>query len=242
MLPAARCPGRPPKRSSIRCATRSRCRSASTARSARRSCASTSTCSRSVADCYVSTHPNAGLPNAFGEYDETPERHGGDARRVRAQPACSIWSAAAAARRRRTSRRSPRRCATCAPRAPAAAHGRDARAVHERTHDTTSPRYTRLSGLEPLVITPDLLFVNVGERTNVTGCAQFRKLIMEDRYDEARRRRAPAGRERRADHRRQHGRGHARFRSRDDALPQPDRRPSPTSRACRSWSTRRSGA
>ncbi|MFK2905661.1 methionine synthase [Dyella ginsengisoli] len=48
-----------------------------------------------------------------------------------------------------------------------------------------APRYTRLSGLEPLVITPDLLFVNVGERTNVTGSAQFRKLIKEDRYGEA---------------------------------------------------------
>jgi 5-methyltetrahydrofolate--homocysteine methyltransferase len=46
-------------------------------------------------------------------------------------------------------------------------------------------RHTRLSGLEPLVITPDLLFVNVGERTNVTGSAQFKKLIKEDRYEEA---------------------------------------------------------
>ena len=49
----------------------------------------------------------------------------------------------------------------------------------------TIPRHTRLSGLEPLVITPDLLFVNVGERTNVTGSAKFKKLIKEDRYDEA---------------------------------------------------------
>ena len=49
----------------------------------------------------------------------------------------------------------------------------------------TEPRHTRLSGLEPLVLTPDLLFVNVGERTNVTGSAQFRKLIKEGRYDEA---------------------------------------------------------
>ena len=48
-----------------------------------------------------------------------------------------------------------------------------------------TPSYTRLSGLEPLVITPDLLFVNVGERTNVTGSAQFRKLIKEERYEEA---------------------------------------------------------
>ncbi|RYD16644.1 MAG: methionine synthase [Lysobacteraceae bacterium] len=49
----------------------------------------------------------------------------------------------------------------------------------------TVHRPTRLSGLEPLVLTPDLLFVNVGERTNVTGSAQFRKLIKEDRYAEA---------------------------------------------------------
>ena len=46
-------------------------------------------------------------------------------------------------------------------------------------------RLTRLSGLEPLVITPDLLFVNIGERTNVTGSAQFRKLVKEERYEEA---------------------------------------------------------
>ncbi len=50
---------------------------------------------------------------------------------------------------------------------------------------TTQPRYTRLSGLEPLVITPELLFVNIGERTNVTGSAQFKKLIKDDRYDQA---------------------------------------------------------
>lgn len=49
----------------------------------------------------------------------------------------------------------------------------------------TAPRPTRLSGLEPLVVTPDLLFVNIGERTNVTGSAQFRKLIKEERYAEA---------------------------------------------------------
>ena len=46
-------------------------------------------------------------------------------------------------------------------------------------------RHTRLSGLEPLVLTPDLNFVNVGERTNVTGSAKFRRLIKEDRYEDA---------------------------------------------------------
>ncbi|MEN1928211.1 methionine synthase [Luteimonas sp. MJ250] len=49
----------------------------------------------------------------------------------------------------------------------------------------STPGYTRLSGLEPLVITPELLFVNVGERTNVTGSAKFKKLIKEDRFEEA---------------------------------------------------------
>lgn len=48
-----------------------------------------------------------------------------------------------------------------------------------------SPRYTRLSGLEPLVITPELGFVNIGERTNVTGSARFKRLILEERYEEA---------------------------------------------------------
>jgi 5-methyltetrahydrofolate--homocysteine methyltransferase len=50
---------------------------------------------------------------------------------------------------------------------------------------STHTRHTRLSGLEPLVITPDLLFINVGERTNVTGSAQFKKLIKEGRFEEA---------------------------------------------------------
>jgi 5-methyltetrahydrofolate--homocysteine methyltransferase len=54
-----------------------------------------------------------------------------------------------------------------------------------REEDHALPAYTRLSGLEPLVITPQTNFVNVGERTNVTGSAQFKKLILEGRYDEA---------------------------------------------------------
>ncbi len=50
---------------------------------------------------------------------------------------------------------------------------------------STLPRHTRLAGLEPLVITPETNFVNVGERTNVTGSAKFRKLIVDDRFEEA---------------------------------------------------------
>ncbi len=53
------------------------------------------------------------------------------------------------------------------------------------TVDGLPRRHTRLSGLEPLVITPELLFINIGERTNVTGSAQFRKLVKEDRFEEA---------------------------------------------------------
>ena len=49
----------------------------------------------------------------------------------------------------------------------------------------TLARNTRLSGLEPLQITPESNFINVGERTNVTGSAQFKKLILEGRFDEA---------------------------------------------------------
>ncbi|MEE4637182.1 MAG: methionine synthase [Wenzhouxiangella sp.] len=52
-------------------------------------------------------------------------------------------------------------------------------------HETLQRRATRLSGLEPLVITPELGFVNIGERTNVTGSARFKKLILEERYEEA---------------------------------------------------------
>ncbi len=53
------------------------------------------------------------------------------------------------------------------------------------TEQQADKRYTRLSGLEPLTLTPELGFVNVGERTNVTGSARFKRLIAEDNYDEA---------------------------------------------------------
>ena len=66
-------------------------------------------------------------------------------------------------------------------------------------------------------------FINVGERTNVTGSAKFRKLIEANDYHGGARCRAPAGRERRADHRRQHGRRPARWREGDGHVPEPDR-------------------
>ena len=122
-----------------------------------------------VADCFVSAHPNAGLPNAFGEYDETPGPHG---RRSWASSPPAGWStssAAAAAPPPTTSPRSP------TPR----------RASRRESGPDDRRRAMRLSGLEPVTITEDSLFVNVGERTNITGSARFRKLIKDGDYDTA---------------------------------------------------------
>ncbi len=121
----------------------------------------------------------------------------GDAR------ASSISSAAAAARRRRTSRRSPQAVRGIAP----------------RVVPTVEP-YLRLSGIDALTLTPETNFVNIGERANVTGSPKFAKLILAGNYEEAVSDRAAAGGKRRADHRREHGRGDARRRGGDDALPQ----------------------
>ena len=137
-----------------------------------------------VADAFVSCHPNAGLPNAFGGYDETPE----DMARVLAQFArggllnfvggcCGSTPehirAIAEAVEGVAPRMVPELVSAASPSQPS-----------EDTRPRLS-RYTRLSGLEPLVITPESNFINVGERTNVTGSAQFKKLILEGRLDEA---------------------------------------------------------
>ncbi|HET6631374.1 MAG TPA: methionine synthase [Rhodanobacteraceae bacterium] len=120
-----------------------------------------------VADCHVSTHPNAGLPNAFGEYDETPETMAETLREFAQSGLVNIIGGCCGTRPEHI-RAIADAVADCKPRAL----------------PTLAP-YCRLSGLEPFVITPDTLFVNVGERTNVTGSARFKKLIKEDRYDDA---------------------------------------------------------
>jgi 5-methyltetrahydrofolate--homocysteine methyltransferase len=119
------------------------------------------------ADCLVSAHPNAGLPNAFGGYDETPEQTAAQIREwaqsglVNIVGGCCgttpahIEAIAAAV-------------ADCAP-----------RAIPEITPSL------RLSGLEAFNVGRDSLFVNVGERTNVTGSAKFKRLIIDGNYDEA---------------------------------------------------------
>lgn len=121
----------------------------------------------SIADTYISVHPNAGLPNAFGGYDETPE-----------QMAEEIGEWAKAGYLNMIGG-----CCGTTPEHIAALHD----AVQ-----STSPRLLptdrsvcRLSGLEPFNIDGDSLFVNVGERTNVTGSAKFLRLIKEGQYEEA---------------------------------------------------------
>jgi 5-methyltetrahydrofolate--homocysteine methyltransferase len=120
-----------------------------------------------VADTFVSCYPNAGLPNAFGEYDETPDETAAfiaefaEAGYVNLVGGC---------------------CGTTPDHIAAIARAvedKQARKAHE-----VEPAM-RLSGLEPFTLTEDSLFVNVGERTNITGSARFRNLIKAGDYDTA---------------------------------------------------------
>ena len=120
-----------------------------------------------VADTHVSCHPNAGLPNAFGGYDEGPEDTAGVLREFAEAGLLNIVGGC---------------CGTTPDHIAAIA--RAVAGLPPRALPAVAP-YTRLAGLEPFVITPDTNFVNVGERTNVTGSIQFKKLILEGRYDEA---------------------------------------------------------
>lgn len=121
----------------------------------------------SICPFYVSTHPNAGLPNEFGEYDQTPEDMAAIIGEFAEQGfvnivggCCGTTPEHIRAIVEETGKHAPRK-----PASPAAA--------------------CRLSGLEAFNITNDSLFVNVGERTNVTGSAKFARLIREENYDEA---------------------------------------------------------
>jgi 5-methyltetrahydrofolate--homocysteine methyltransferase len=117
-----------------------------------------------VADVAVAAYPNAGLPNAFGEYDEAPAETAEILGEFARSGLINLVGG----------------CCGTTPdhiRAIAAA----VRGVPPRVR-ATPPRRCRLSGLEPLEIGPQSLFVNVGERTNVTGSAKFRKLIEANDY------------------------------------------------------------
>jgi 5-methyltetrahydrofolate--homocysteine methyltransferase len=120
-----------------------------------------------LADCFVSCYPNAGLPNAFGEYDEAPEATAAIVGEFAESGLVNLLGG----------------CCGTTPdhvRAMAAAvNGLAPRVPAEL------PTACRLSGLEPLTITADSLFVNVGERTNITGSARFRNLIRDGDYNAA---------------------------------------------------------
>ena len=120
-----------------------------------------------VADTLICAYPNAGLPNEFGQYDETPEYM---ARLVGEFAEAGLVNVVGGC------------CGTTPDHIGAIAR---AVAPHKpRVVPAIEPRL-RLSGLEPFVLTNDIPFVNVGERTNVTGSARFRKLIKEGNYTAA---------------------------------------------------------
>ncbi len=120
-----------------------------------------------VADTLVCAYPNAGLPNEFGQYDETPEYM---ARLVGEFASSGLVNVVGGC------------CGTTPAHIKAIA---DACAPHKPRIVPEIPPLLRLSGLEPFNLTSDIPFVNVGERTNVTGSARFRKLIKNGDYTAA---------------------------------------------------------
>lgn len=119
------------------------------------------------AETHVSAHPNAGLPNAFGEYDETPAEMAAVVEEFAASGLLNIVGGC---------------CGTTPPHIQAIA---EAVAKHKPRALPYIPKACRLSGLEPFTIDRNSLFVNVGERTNITGSAKFARLIREENYTEA---------------------------------------------------------
>ena len=192
-LRAACCPARRRKRSGIRSRTPRRCRlGLNCALGAKEMRAHIAELAR-VADTLICAYPNAGLPNEFGYYDESPEFMAELLGEFAEAGLVNIVGGCCGTTPEHIARHRPR--------------GRRQGAAR---HSGIAPRL-RLSGLEAFTLTPEIPFVNVGERTNVTGSAQFRKLVTAGDYAGRARGRARAGRERRADHRRQHGRRAARF-------------------------------
>ena len=119
------------------------------------------------APCYVSVYPNAGLPNSVGEYDQTPEEMAGEMKTFLDEGLVNIIGGC---------------CGTTD--AFIAAFNKLAVQYKPRT-PLTAESHLQLSGLELLDVTPQINFVNVGERCNVAGSRKFLRLIKEKNYDEA---------------------------------------------------------
>ncbi|HNZ68951.1 MAG: methionine synthase [Prolixibacteraceae bacterium] len=116
---------------------------------------------------FVSAHPNAGLPNQFGRYDETPEIMGAEIRDYLDHRYVNIVGG-------------------CCGTTPAHIREFARAAATARPHEVTPHDHlTRFTGLEPVVITPENNFLNIGERCNVAGSRKFARLIREGRYEEA---------------------------------------------------------
>jgi 5-methyltetrahydrofolate--homocysteine methyltransferase len=116
---------------------------------------------------YVSVHPNAGLPNQFGEYDQSAESMASISEDFMKESWVNIIGG----------------CCGTTP-----LHIRKIAETSKRYKPRVKPeikKYTRLSGLEVLTITPETNFVNIGERTNVSGSIKFARLIRDEKYDEA---------------------------------------------------------
>jgi 5-methyltetrahydrofolate--homocysteine methyltransferase len=120
-----------------------------------------------VANCLTSAHPNAGLPNAFGGYDETPDVTSTLLHEFARDGFLNVVGSCCGS--------TPEHTRAIA----AAVHGLEPRPVPQRSQ---RPRF---SGLEPFEVTPDTGFVLIGERTNVTGSARFRRLIEADDFSAA---------------------------------------------------------
>jgi 5-methyltetrahydrofolate--homocysteine methyltransferase len=160
-LRAARCPARRRRPSGIRCATPAVHHRAQLRARRRRHAPAYRGTVRSVADTFICAYPNAGLPNEFGLYDESPDS----------------WPAVEEFAREGLVNIVGGCCGTTPDHIRAIAARRQHAARHPR-----APPLLRLSGLEPFTLTPEIPFVNVGERTNVTGSAKFRKLITAGDY------------------------------------------------------------
>ncbi len=117
-----------------------------------------------IADAFVCAYPNAGLPNEFGLYDESPEAMAELVGEFAGSGLVNIVGGC---------------CGTTPDHIAAIA--RRVAGLKPRVAPRVEP-LLRLSGLEPFTLTPDINFVNIGERTNVTGSAKFRKLIQAGDY------------------------------------------------------------
>ncbi|MEJ8311549.1 methionine synthase [Agrobacterium larrymoorei] len=120
-----------------------------------------------VADTFICAYPNAGLPNEFGQYDETPEMMAAQVAEFAREGLVNVVGGCCGS--------TPEHIRAIAD----AVKGFEPRKVPEHKS------FMSLSGLEPFVLTKDIPFVNVGERTNVTGSAKFRKLITAGDYTAA---------------------------------------------------------